>query len=86
MGRRRRRRPEDNQNNGHPTYVNDEGNVVHVRKIGAGDEGVLYTMQISVSSARCMQPSFQPIPYLIKSGSSPPTYIVKEAPTQIQSV
>ena len=53
MGRRRRRRPEDNQNNGHPTYVDDEGKVVHVRKIGTGDEGVLYTMQLSVSSAHC---------------------------------
>jgi hypothetical protein len=34
---------------GQPVYVDDEGKVVNVRKIGASDEGVLYTMQFSVS-------------------------------------
>lgn len=58
MGRRRRRRPgahEEEKNHGHGNsqhvYVDDEGNMVNVRKIGASDEGVLYTMQISV---RCI--------------------------------
>jgi hypothetical protein len=52
MGRRRRRRPrEEEATNGHQgaVYLEEEGKVVNVRKIGAGDEGVLYTMQISVS-------------------------------------
>lgn len=34
----------------HSVYVDEEGKVVNVRKIGASDEGVLYTMQISVSN------------------------------------
>lgn len=59
MGRRRRRRPhEDEMNPGgidRSVYVDEEGKVVNVRKIGASDEGVLYTMQISVSCALQMQ-------------------------------
>lgn len=53
MGRRRRRRNQDEETHqghqGSSVYVDEEGKVVNVRKIGADNDGVLYTMQISVS-------------------------------------